>query len=106
MAIPPSTHTREVRITIPQQQSMAATNPEARAARPSTEQPRLAEPMTVGLRGGGGGEGEPSKAGHIANLILRRLSAAVFALASAALSAASAAARRTPPASTCLYPSA
>ncbi|ATY63519.1 hypothetical protein A9K55_007648 [Cordyceps militaris] len=91
---------------IPQQQPMAATNPEAGAARPSTEQPRLAEPMTVGLRGGGGGEGE---AGHIANLILRRLSAAVFALASAALSAASAAARRTPPASippTCLYPSA
>ncbi|KAJ3494369.1 hypothetical protein NLG97_g4124 [Lecanicillium saksenae] len=39
-----------------QQQPMAATNPEVEAARPSSEQPRPVEPMTVGLRGGGEGE--------------------------------------------------
>ncbi|KAM3483225.1 hypothetical protein MY8738_003420, partial [Beauveria namnaoensis] len=41
-----------------QQQPMAATNPAVEAARPSTEQPRPVEPMSVGLRGGHNGEGE------------------------------------------------
>ncbi|KAM3427124.1 hypothetical protein MY4824_009638 [Beauveria thailandica] len=63
-----------------QQQPMAATNPTVEAARPSSEQPRPVEPMSVGLRGGHNGEGEI------------RPSAAVSALVSAASSAASAAA--------------
>ncbi|KAK8149144.1 hypothetical protein G3M48_008011 [Beauveria asiatica] len=41
-----------------QQQPMAATNPAVEAARPSSEQPRPVEPMSVGLRGGHNGEGE------------------------------------------------
>ncbi|KAM3497933.1 hypothetical protein MY10362_008730 [Beauveria mimosiformis] len=51
-----------------QQQPMAATNPSVEAARPSSEQPRPVEPMSVGLRGGHNGEGEAICCGLCAGL--------------------------------------